>query len=146
MGHTDTEVYMGHKPVVWSEGMETGILWQDLQHKTLIENINGLYNAIIQHTGREHVKRMTDFLESYVMHHFAIEEQYMQTYGDPNREQHVHEHLQFSAAVQDLHHHPEPMGELSAESLYYDLYEWLRRHILHTDRIMADFIKKASTL
>jgi hemerythrin len=133
------------KPVAWNGSMETGILWQDMQHKTLIENINSLYEAIMLREGQDQLDRMTDFLDSYATHHFSIEERYMQTYNDPNYAQHVSEHRQFRDAVQDLKNHPAAMGELSAKSLCFDLFEWIEKHIMKTDRTMADCIRAASS-
>ena len=33
--------------IEWSEKLGTGIIWQDYQHKTLIENMNFLHIAIL---------------------------------------------------------------------------------------------------
>lgn len=50
--------------IEWSDDLRTGIIWQDYQHKALIENIKFLYIAIREGHGKDHISEVLTFLET----------------------------------------------------------------------------------
>ncbi len=133
---------MTTKLIVWTTGLETGILWQDYQHRSLIENINALNDAIRAKRGRQQVEHMIGFLDGYVHNHFAIEDLYMEQFADPEREQHRAEHESFAENIEELKRYGQGTSSLSAESLCYDLYEWFIRHIKSIDYRLGLFLRE----
>jgi hemerythrin-like metal-binding protein len=132
---------MAKQLIAWTDELATGILWQDLQHASLIEQINTLYAAILAKHGREQVGQIIAFLDTYVRNHFSIEEKYMELYSNPELEKHVKEHASFRRNLEELKAGQLSPGELSAESLCFDLCEWLKTHILSIDRRLGAFLK-----
>jgi len=132
---------MEKKLVTWSPKLGTGILWQDIQHKTLIDQINVLYEAIRARKGSAQIDPLIAFLDEYVANHFLIEEKYMDHYRDPEMAQHITEHASFAHNLKELKKSRPSQGELVAESLCYDLYEWFRNHILSIDKRLGEFLK-----
>jgi hemerythrin len=140
------EASMKKKLIQWSSAFGAGIVWMDYQHQTLIEKINFLYTAILEKKGSELIAETIDFLEDYIAHHFALEEKYMETYSYPERYEHVQAHELFSKNIQDLKTHTTAKGELAAESLCYDLFEWFGNHIRNTDKKFGIFLKAQSAM
>jgi len=132
---------MKKKLIAWTPDLGTGIIWQDLQHTTLIAQVNGLYTAILEKRGAEHIDRIISFLDSYVINHFSIEEKYMDYYRDPEMAGHIKEHAVFAQNLEELKKSRHAPGELAAESLCYDLYEWFKNHIVSIDKRFGTFLK-----
>ncbi len=70
----------------------------------------------------------------------------METYSYPERYEHVEAHDQFRKNIQDLKTLTTAKGELVAESLCYDLFEWFKNHITNTDKKFGFFLKAQSAL
>ncbi|MCX8044902.1 MAG: bacteriohemerythrin [Desulfobacterota bacterium] len=132
---------MDAKLIQWTPSLGTGILWQDMQHRTLIDQINALHNAIRAKKGAGQIDPLIAFLDSYVVHHFSIEEKYMDRYRDPEMAHHVAQHTSFAKNLAELKTYRPAQGELAAESLCYDLYEWFKNHILSIDKRLGEFLK-----
>lgn len=133
---------MAHKRLItWTPDLGTGIIWQDLQHSTLIAQVNGLYTAIFEKRGAEQIDRIIAFLDSYVVSHFSIEEKYMDYYRDPEMARHIKEHAVFTQNLEELKKSRLAPGEIAAESLCYDLYEWFKSHIMSIDKRLGAFLK-----
>jgi hemerythrin-like metal-binding protein len=140
------EAPMEKNLIQWSDALGAGIIWMDYQHQTLIEKINFLYTAILEKKGEELIAETLAFLDDYIANHFALEEKYMEACSYPERPEHVKEHNQFRKNVQDLKTLTTTKGELVAESLCYDLFEWFRSHIRTTDKKLGIFLKAQSAL
>jgi len=132
---------MEKKLIQWSSALGAGIIWMDYQHQTLIEKINALYTAILEKKGEALIAEMTAFLDEYVQSHFSLEEKYMGEFGYPERYEHFEAHDQFRKNLQDLKTLKGAKGELVAESLCYDLFEWFKNHIKTTDKKLGIFLK-----
>lgn len=137
---------MEKKLIQWSDSLGAGIVWMDYQHQTLIEKINFLYTAILEKKGVELIAETLAFLDDYIANHFALEEKYMQACSYPERSEHMEAHEQFCRNIQDLKTITTVKGELVAESLCYDLFEWFKNHITNTDKKFGLFLKAQSAL
>ena len=93
---------MEKKLIEWTPDLQTGLLWQDTQHRDLIENINLLNGAIMAQRGGDEVKDMVNFLDGYMDNHFCIEEKYMEVYGYPEAGEHRDEHRKFRGDLESL--------------------------------------------
>jgi hemerythrin-like metal-binding protein len=137
---------MEKKLIQWSGALGAGIIWMDYQHQTLIEKINFLYNAILEKKGEDFIAETVAFIDDYILNHFALEEKYMEACSYPERSEHVGDHDQFRKNIQDLKTLTNTKGELMAESLCYDLFEWFKSHIRTTDKKLGIFLKAQSAL
>ena len=132
---------MEKKLIQWSPVFGAGIIWMDYQHQTLIEKINALYGAILEKKGEALIAEMIAFLDAYVQSHFSLEEKYMGEFSYPGQQEHLEAHGQFRKNLQDLKSIKRIKGELLAEALCYDLFEWFKNHIKKTDKKLGIFLK-----
>jgi len=126
----------------WSSELETGIIWQDLQHKELVEAVQTLYTAIATKKPEEEVQKIVKFLYDYTVHHFSMEEKYMEDYNFPEISEHVQQHQRFVKMLQDFEKERANSKILANLSLCNDLAEWTITHIKVDDHKMADFVKE----
>ena len=133
---------MTQEPIKWDDELSTGIMWQDIQHRELIGNINSLRDAIIDNEVDDELARIKIFLDSYISIHFSTEQRYMSMFEYPLCGEHLEEHSVFVGKIDELKKDSAAEGRLAAASLCYDLYEWFKSHILSNDMEMAAFLKK----
>jgi hemerythrin len=121
----------------------TGIDEIDGQHRELFARIGALLEASRSGRSREEVVRLLEFLGSYVVDHFAVEERIMEEAGYPRLGGHRAEHLQFMKELAILRHELKSEGptKLFVIRVGNRVTEWLREHIYRTDRILADWLK-----
>ncbi|ACF13531.1 hemerythrin-like metal-binding protein [Chloroherpeton thalassium ATCC 35110] len=105
----------------WSPELETGIIWQDLQHKELVEAVKTLYTAISKKKPEEEVQKIVAFLYDYTVHHFSMEEKHMEEYGYPDMLQHVDQHQRFIRMLEDFEKERKNSKVLANLSLCNDL-------------------------
>ncbi len=122
--------------------MRVGIDVLDDQHKTLIDALNRLMDALWDGKGKEEVCNSIKFLIEYTIMHFAEEEAWMERYRFPELEGHILLHRQFVERVQGL---AKACSEGRATSdlaitTFYDIWDWLKFHILNTDKRYGKFI------
>lgn len=122
--------------------MRVGIDVLDDQHKSLIGALNRLMDALWDGKGREEVCNSIKFLLDYTATHFADEEEWMERYGFPELEGHRLLHRQFVERVHGLAKACLE-GNITSDlaiSTFYDTWDWLKDHILKTDKRYGKFI------
>jgi len=122
--------------------MRVGIDVLDNQHKSLIEALNRLMDALWDGKGREEVCNSIKFLLDYTVTHFSDEEEWMERYRFPELEGHKLIHRQFVERVQGLAKACSE-GTITSDlaiSTFYDTWDWLKDHILKTDKRYGKFI------
>ena len=130
--------------IIWSTEMETGIDWQDSQHRMLVEKINILQTVLkTQKNLDKSMELQIKFLHNYVKEHFSDEEKEMQKYHYRNYAKHLEEHQYFIERLRDLEEKFLDQNIiLITASLCYELNVWLKKHIMGTDMALADFLKE----
>lgn len=119
---------------------ETGVVWQDYQHKQLIDLFEKIKEAKTGQKDQNLYRYTVAFLAMYVNHHFKLEEEYMEKYKYPGKEGHVKTHRRF---IKELKAFREQNTEYSLEGsdeLLKRLGEWILNHILGDDKTLGEFI------
>jgi hemerythrin len=127
----------------WDDSISLGVQLLDEQHKTWIEKLNSLSEAIELHQETQHVSTMLQFMMDYMEFHFAAEEQLMTEQKYPHIDQHIHEHRQFASYMMDLLmleiQNEDTLGKI-ANSVNTFQISWMKNHILNADKKLADFL------
>ncbi|MGE4505198.1 MAG: bacteriohemerythrin [Desulfovibrionaceae bacterium] len=140
--------------IQWSGSMEIGIEEIDAQHRELVAIINRLHEAERALLAEEEGADLSDAelrkrreapmreclqeMMRYAVGHFREEEAHMERVGWPGLGLHRGAHEAFLDQVQQLDHHVWQGRGTPAEILDY-LTSWLTRHIMHADKLFADY-------
>ncbi len=127
----------------WTEDLKTSVSEIDSQHRELFGRVNGLLAACKLKKGKEEIGWFIRFLEEYVSHHFAGEEQKMAELGYPGLSDHRSEHREFARKLleikqQFLEHGAGVNVVLMTARTSGD---WLVDHIRKTDKAMAMYLR-----
>lgn len=126
----------------WDKSLETGNLTIDTQHKSLINAINNLLEACSQGKGRVEVSKTLDFLQNYVIKHFADEEKLQLQSSYPDYKSHKNKHEDFKKVVNDIVEEFKKSGatiQLVAK-VNTSVGGWLINHIKSEDKKVAAHI------
>lgn len=131
--------------IMWDPALETGDPTVDSQHKELFSLINQLRAAALEGWAEEGVRDVLDRLTAYVATHFTAEQEFMARIGYPaeKTEAHIEAHR---ALTERTHEMAEAYARGEATTvlpLAEFLYEWLRSHILRTDKALVDHARAA---
>lgn len=124
-------------PLAWSDEYALGIPRLDEQHRELFRRIGLLHEALMAGQPGAEVISVLDFLTEYTQSHFREEEELMATHGYALLPQHRAEH---QALVHDIASWKKGRAETQLNltlQLSSSLAEWLRGHILGSDRGFA---------
>ena len=125
--------------VRWDSSFSVGVEEIDRQHRLLIDNLNGLYDAMNGGRGRTELGRLISRLAAYAAFHFAKEEHYFETLGYPDAETHSRQHDAFEARLARFEiDYVSGKENLSVEMMNF-LCDWMIDHIKGSDRRYAGF-------
>jgi hemerythrin len=130
--------------IEWTDELATGSGAIDDQHKELFRRINALVDACQKSQGKQQIADVLKFLEVYVLQHFLTEEGYMARYGYPRAAEHKHEHGVFVekfTGLKNLLASEGPTLVVVTQTTHL-LIDWLRNHIMKTDRELGTFLKE----
>lgn len=127
----------------WESKYEVHVDKIDSQHKELFKMVNRLIEAAESGGGREEIVNLLKFLETYVIEHFSLEEEFMKRYEYPGYERHKGQHNAFIANFLSLKKCYDSWG---ISKPFMDLVEkwvfnWLKDHILTVDKEFTTFIR-----
>lgn len=127
--------------IAWKEIYETGIVAFDNEHRTLVAEVNRLYEAIRDKRGDEVLGDILIMLESYTVDHFQHEEKLMAEYQFPGLEEHQRVHQELIAAVQEIKARAASGTEELAQELLKFLRVWVLEHIIEVDKKYGSFLE-----
>ena len=130
-------------PIEFDPVLLVGVDEIDDQHRELFRRIGALLDASRNRRSREEVVRLLEFLGSYVVDHFASEEQRMELAAYPRAAGHRAEHRQFVKELEVLRHELKSEGptNLFVIRVGNRVTEWLREHIYRTDRSLGEWLR-----
>ncbi len=119
---------------------KTGLLWQDLQHKELIDLFNKLSDQNLKKTDPALFTYTIGFLVMYANQHLSLEEGYMDEYKYPDSEYHKKAHKEFIKKLKDFRKNHNSFSPDAVENLLENIKEWILDHIAENDKKLGLFI------
>jgi hemerythrin len=138
------EDLMAEPLIKWSDTYDLGLEEIDEQHRSLLDLINKIWQAIVDRSDKSVVFGLLEELEKYTLAHFVAEETFMRVTDYPGFPEHKVEHQKFVARIA-VEKKRALLGESLSLDLMHFLRDWLVDHILVSDREYANFIEKAKT-
>ena len=130
----------------WTQDLEIGIKSIDDQHRQLINIINELHLAVEQNKGNETIIHMIDKLHQYADSHFRDEEAILEKHEYPDLEDHVLEHEEFIAKLDELKSKYLSSKEALTIHLRNYILAWFYHHIKINDMEYRRFLEQKNLL
>lgn len=125
----------------WKEEFQHGLIWQDLQHRQLVEQINLLIQSVTTGNNDEmSFRKAAHFVIQYCNGHFKIEEEYMKKHGYPLMDSHIDQHTLFIKDFNEILKTQTNTDKEKSTMLLHKLMKWFTEHILTTDKLFASFL------
>jgi len=127
----------------WNESKHSvNVLNFDNDHKKIFELLNNLYNKMATGEGASIITSVLNETKDWGSKHMKAEEELMERYCYPDRDNHKKEHDFFKAKVgRFIESLNNGNKQISVESFFF-LKEWFNNHILETDKKYVDFFHK----
>jgi len=127
----------------WTSKLETGISQIDDQHKELFNRIDKLELAIYNGRASSELLALLEYLESYIIDHFEMEEQLMLDNFFPDFAAHSRQHNEFRNIFTGILDSCQNRGADSYLAIDVDkqMRKWWENHILKMDMAYIPFIK-----
>jgi hemerythrin len=128
----------------WTPALAVGVPAIDQQHQELFDHVGKLIEAMRTADAAE-VGRLMDFLGSYVVEHFRMEEGLMQRHGYPDYALHKAAHQRFIQDYGELRKKFETKGAMSFVTIQVKtwLVDWLVAHVQGTDMALGRWLQKS---
>jgi hemerythrin len=129
--------------IKWTSALSVGHPRIDTQHQELFKRLDLLLGAMLK-GDRTEVGRLFDFLGTYVVEHFGMEEQLMKDSRYPDAQAHAEIHGRFVSEYQALRQSYETTGGGAAITIKLQNFvgEWLKNHIAGTDSALATYLAR----
>ncbi len=119
---------------------QTGLLWQDSQHREWISLLGQLEEAHKKRQDQPLFQQAVSFLVMYVNHHFSLEEEYMMRYLYPDERFHREEHRLYLIRLKDFREKNREYSEEACSKIIQSMTDWIYSHILENDKKLGEFI------
>ncbi len=123
----------------WTPDLSTGVPRIDEQHQEIFQWLAELQSATADERTLFGVYVITR-LKHYMREHFAAEEALMKAAGYPGLAQHMVEHAEFRAKLEELQF--KSIAEDISEDTVNYLTEWLTHHIVATDMAYVPYLNR----
>ncbi|MBU1002212.1 MAG: bacteriohemerythrin [Proteobacteria bacterium] len=131
--------------VQWNDRMSVGVETIDRQHEQLLELMNRLHEACSDEAcNPATIQEAADLFSEYTRHHFATEEQFMDSTSYPEFEEHMEQHMECSMRALDFYGDYLAGGNEVGRDMLDFLKTWLVEHILGTDRKLGLHLRNLS--
>lgn len=133
--------------MMWKEKYKVGVELIDEQHKELFARLSNfietVQNEIPWEEKLDKVKATMEFMQEYVVTHFADEEIYQEKINYPHVEEHKIAHAKFKEGINDYVKVFEEGGftEEKIQEFSGKLMAWLIMHVGHMDQKIGQYVK-----
>lgn len=141
-----------NEKIQWSDDYLVGIDEIDQQHKTAINAVNKLYEAIDHSENKNEIIALIKQLDFYVKIHFETEEKYMDKFNYEDELEHKEAHKYFKDTYEQIRYNyyyidDRDLPKLELLNIYaihlcQTLLNWLSFHLEVFDKKFANFIKE----
>jgi hemerythrin len=128
--------------IKWNENLSVNVMEIDDQHKRLITMINDLNDAMKVGKGKDILGKIVTGLISYTATHFKTEENYFDRFGYTETDDHKSEHAAFVQKVTDFKTGFEKRNLTLTIEVMDFLSDWLKNHIMGTDKKYSQFFNE----
>lgn len=127
----------------WDSRLETGIEKIDEQHKELFNRIDQLELAIYKGLAAVELVRLLEYLESYMIEHFELEETLMLNCEYPEFARHTRQHEEFKKTFTGILEDVKNRGTdiYLAIDIDKQMRKWWEDHIIKMDKAYIPFLK-----
>jgi len=126
----------------FTEELLTGVPEMDLQHKTLVDLLNQVYQLLMDGDRASAQKLFKEKLLDYVETHLSEEEKFMESIGYPELEAHKRLHETFRKEIIRLAPAIEEGSKKAFEQALALSWGWLYTHITKADKKYGAFAKE----
>jgi hemerythrin len=127
--------------ISWNDTFAVNIKKIDDQHKSLIDLVNQLHDAMKAGKGSTALGPILSDLINYTSFHFSTEEAYFQQYAYPDKASHKKEHDDLTQKAKSLQaSHKEGKLTVTIEVMNF-LKDWLSNHILTSDKKYSPYLR-----
>ena len=123
----------------WTPDLSTGVPVLDEQHKAIFQWLAELESASAEQRTLFGVYVITR-LKHYMREHFAAEEALMKEAGFPGLEEHLAQHAEFRAKLEELQL-KSISEDISTDTVRFLNY-WLTNHIAKSDMAYVPYLKR----
>jgi hemerythrin-like metal-binding protein len=122
--------------IQWDESLSVGVPVIDGEHKSLIDCVNKLHEAIESSMPQTHVCTILDSFVDHVIYHFRREERVMRATGYPDVEDHKAKHQEFETYLLAYRHSfKDKARPPSDRDAINHINQWLVDHFRNVDRL-----------
>lgn len=126
----------------WNPKLILGIDEIDNQHKELVSLINRLHKAMKLKKGSQRAQEILKDLTEYTRFHFSHEEELLKKFNYPEKDEHLAIHKSLvDQVVAFKSQFDEGKASLTMDLMDF-LTDWLKHHILETDKAYVPFLKE----
>ena len=129
--------------MAFGEKYYTGVVWQDFQHRQLMDLLYKLKKQRATQTDLSVLNFSAAFLAMYVNHHFKLEEEYMDVYSYPDIESHKKGHKIYIDKIKMFRKRQIDNDIKAIDVLITTINDWILNHILTDDKKLGDYILSA---
>ena len=128
----------------WKPELSVGDAVIDRQHRELLQRFNRLQTACQHEIEDYRVRELFDFLDNYVMEHFASEERVMYQHRYPEIMRHQQEHLELITKLRRLKRqlHEYQVSSPLVIDLTQTMFRWIVEHIQSADVELGRFLSE----
>jgi len=117
----------------WKPSYSLGIPSVDMEHREMIEMINGVYASLEENAGLDRVEAALGDIYAGIASHFALEERHMREAGYQEYEEHKDEHEDLLDQIRDMMDEYADNPQSGRESLQKSLSDWFGNHFATFD-------------
>jgi len=125
----------------WKDSYSVNVVKFDVQHKKLFALINDLHTAMSTGKGKDIIGGVLSELINYTKKHFTEEEEAMRFFVYPELLSQNREHKKFTDKIIKFQEQYERGEKSISIDLMFFLTDWLKNHIMISDKKYSAFFK-----